>query len=117
MVNFVATQIINIEKNYPTVDEAMNRLRLEISTLKRIGVKSAKVIHGYGSTGNGGAIRQASRLYLKKMHLDKKISGMCLGEHFGPFEKDGREMLNLDKTLRSDPDWARQNDGITVIVF
>ncbi len=113
----MATQIINIEENYPTVEEAMNRLRLEISTLRRIGVKSVKVIHGYGSSGTGGAIRSASRQYLKKMQMDKRIKALCIGEHFGPFEKDGRDILLLDKSFRSDPDWARKNDGITLIVL
>lgn len=113
----MATQIINLEENYPTVDEAMNRLRLEISTLRRIGVKSVKVIHGYGSTGVGGAIRSASRLYLKQMQMNKRVSAICIGEHFGPFEKDGRDILTLDKSFRSDPDWARKNDGITLVVF
>ncbi len=113
----MATQIINIEENYPTVEEAMNRLRLEISTLRRIGVKSVKVIHGYGSTGAGGAIRMASRQFLKKMQMDKRITALCIGEHFGPFEKDGRDILTLDKSFRSDPDWARKNDGITLVIL
>lgn len=113
----MAIQIINLEKNYPTVEEALNRLRLEMSTMRRIGVKTVKIIHGYGSTGVGGSIRIASRQYLKKLQMEKKIQALCPGEHFGPFEKDGRDMLLLDKQLRSDADWARQNDGITIIVF
>lgn len=113
----MAVQIINIEKNYPTVEEAVNRLRLEISTMRRIGVKSVKVIHGYGSTGVGGSIRLASRQFLKRLEMEKKIKALCPGEHFGPFEKDGRDMLLLDKTLRSDADWAKHNDGITIVVL
>lgn len=113
----MATQIINIEKNYPTVEEAMNRLRLEMSTLRRIGVKSVKIIHGYGSTGVGGSIRQASRQYLKKLEMDHRIKALCVGEHFGPFEQDGRDILGFDKSFRSDPDWARYNDGITLVVL
>ena len=110
-----SAQIINLEDGHPTVEEAITRLRLELATLKHLGIKTIKVIHGYGSSGEGGSIRQACRTYLRGLKLRKSIKAFCPGEHFGPFEQEGREIAKLDASLRKDPDWARQNDGITVI--
>jgi DNA-nicking Smr family endonuclease len=57
----MATTLINLEHGRPKVESAMMKLRLELATLRRIGVRTVKIIHGYGSTGNGGAIRQTTR--------------------------------------------------------
>lgn len=108
-------QIINLEDGQPTVEEAITRLKLELATLRHLGVRTIKVIHGYGSSGEGGSIRQACRVHLRGLKLRKSITAFCPGEHFGPFEQDGRDIAKLDSSLRKDPDWARQNDGITVI--
>jgi hypothetical protein len=39
------------------------------------------------------------------------------GEQFGPFENAGRSIIALAPALRQDPDWGRQNDGITMVVL
>ncbi|MEA4889706.1 MAG: hypothetical protein VB070_09620 [Clostridiaceae bacterium] len=95
----------------------MMKLRLELSTLRRIGVHTVKIIHGYGSTGTGGSIRQATQQYLCEQLKDDKIMAFCPGEAFGPFENAGRHILTLAPSFRQDPDWGRQNDGITVVVL
>ena len=52
----MATRVINLEEGLPRVENAIFKLKLELSTLKRSGVKNVKIIHGYGSGGSGGAI-------------------------------------------------------------
>jgi hypothetical protein len=47
----MATVLINLENGHPKVEPAMTRLRLELATLRRIGVHTVKIIHGYGSPG------------------------------------------------------------------
>ena len=109
--------LINLENGYPKVESAMIRLRLELSTLRRIGVQTVKIIHGYGSTGEGGSIRQATHQYLCEQMKCGKVKAFCPGESFGPFENNGRKIISLAPTFRQDPDWGRQNDGITVVVL
>ncbi|MDI9470391.1 MAG: hypothetical protein QM296_09320 [Bacillota bacterium] len=113
----MAVSIVNIEEGYPSVDMAMARLRFELSTLRRLGATSIKVIHGYGSTGEGGQIRIAARRWLRSELLAERIRGFCPGELFGPFEKDGLEIVKLDGRLRQDPDWSRRNDGVSLVVL
>lgn len=109
--------LINIEHGRPKVDMAVMKLKLELSTLRRVGIRTVKVIHGYGSTGTGGAIRQAARQYLSDQQKAGLIKAYCAGENFGPFESSGRKMVELDTGLRQDPDWGRQNDGITIVLL
>jgi len=93
------------------------KLKLELATLRRVGVQTVKIIHGYGSTGDGGAIRIAARNFLCEQLEANRIKAFCPGENFGPFESSGRKMIALAPSLRQDPDWGRQNDGITIVIM
>lgn len=111
------TRIINLEEGRPECETAIRNLRLQISTLRRVGVDCIKVIHGYGSTGVGGVIRDGSRDCLRELLADGKIKHFCPGESFGPFETAGRKAIELKPQMRSDRDWARNNDGITIVIL
>ncbi|HOO62262.1 MAG TPA: Smr/MutS family protein [Bacillota bacterium] len=113
----MAASIINLEEGRPSVDEAMRRLRLQVNTMRRLGIRQIKVIHGYGSSGKGGVIKTATHEVLRVMADDGKIRLYCPGEQFGPFEKNGRTVVELCPAFRNDPDWARSNDGITVLLL
>ncbi|MDW7658258.1 MAG: hypothetical protein SCM11_13910 [Bacillota bacterium] len=113
----MATVVINLEKGRPKVESAILKLKLELSTLRRIGVKTVKIIHGYGSSGSGGAIRLATRQLLCDQLKTNVIKAYCPGENFGPFENAGRQIVAIAPALHKDPDWGRQNDGITVVVL
>ena len=113
----MASSTINLEQGLPTVDSALMRLRLELSTLRRTGISTIKIIHGYGSSGTGGAIRIATRQFLSEQLKDGKIKAYCAGEVFGPFESSGRNLFHLAPSLRQDPDWGSQNEGVTLVVL
>ena len=51
---------INLKKGMPFVDEALDTLSVELDLARSQGVKVLRVIHGYGSSGTGGKIKQAS---------------------------------------------------------
>ena len=61
---------INLEAGFPTVDDARRRLVSEMQSAKARGVRVIKVIHGWGSSGEGGklgpAIRKSLRLRVKE---------------------------------------------------
>ena len=101
-------EIINIEQGHPTVQQAMTKLQNGIYRARATGQPFAKIVHGYGSSGTGGAIKQALGMELRKY---------CPGEDFGPFSSAGRDMNAKHPAVSRDRDWGRQNDGITVIMF
>ena len=113
----MAASIINIEEGRPAVDGAIRKLRLEISTMRRIGINQVKVIHGYGSTGVGGSIKTATHECLRTLKSEGRIREFCPGEQFGPFEQSGRNVISICPAFRTDPDWARLNDGVTVVIL
>ncbi len=49
----------NLEVGLPSVDQARERLVEKLRQLEDTGVQFVKVIHGYGSGGRGGAIKNA----------------------------------------------------------
>ncbi|MHB1484376.1 MAG: Smr/MutS family protein [Saccharofermentanales bacterium] len=112
----MATRIINLEEGRPSSEKAVMRLRLELATLRRVGIDCVKVVHGYGSTGTGGVIRSDARDYLRELLADGKIRHFCPGEEFGPFETSGRKTILLKPLMRNDRDWARNNEGITIVI-
>lgn len=48
-------QIVNLEAGMPTVDMARTHLNMTLRSAKANRVKVLKLIHGYGSSGKGGA--------------------------------------------------------------
>ena len=51
-----ALRTFDVEAGLPTLDEAWRLVAAEIKLAKREGGKVLKVIHGYGSSGKGGAL-------------------------------------------------------------
>ena len=75
----------NVEAGFPVLDEARRLVIEEIKKAKREGVKVLKVIHGYGSSGKGGALCVGLR---KSFRLRKKgnvIKDFIAGEDFSIF--------------------------------
>ncbi len=61
---------INLEAGFPTVNDARRRLISEMQSARARGVRVLKVIHDWGSRGEGGklgrAIRKSLRLRVKE---------------------------------------------------
>ncbi len=113
----MALKIINLEAGMPTVETARMRLIGELQTAKMTGNRVLKIIHGYGSTGKGGAIKaEVGRLLLQKKR-EGAIRDFVKGEDFTPFSPDGRRIVALVSSLGKDRDYARGNDGITIVVI
>ena len=108
---------INIENGMPTSDQAMVTLNNRIYAERASGARAVKIIHGYGSTGKGGVIRKACLLKLRDYKRMRVIKDFCPGDRFGPFDEDGRRLAQTFPELRSDVDWGRHNDGITIVLF
>ena len=114
---FFDMKIINLESGMPDVSTALSRLQNGLYAARATGDRQAKIIHGYGSTGRGGAIRSAVRSELRSYRRRGVIKAFCPGEEFGPFSQGGRDMVFKDPSFKNDRDWARSNDGITIVSF
>src|SRR5213594_2572299 len=93
----------NVEAGLPTLDDARRLVIGEIKRARREGVKVLKVIHGYGSSGKGGALCVGLR---KSFGLRKKegvIRDFIAGEEFSIFNENTLNLLEAVPKLRADP--------------
>ena len=105
----------NVEISLPTLDEARRLVIEEIRRAKRDGVRALKVIHGYGSSGKGGALCVGLR---KSFGLRKKegvIRDYVAGEDFSIFNPTVLAMLESVPELRGDCDLNATNEGVTIL--
>lgn len=110
-------KIINIEAGMPTVEEARRRLIDELRAARQAGVLAVKIIHGYGSTGKGGALRGALRSSLLRRRKEGLVTRIIFGEKWSVFEEDARYAIERCPELRSDRDLNRSNEGVTLALF
>ena len=109
--------IINLEAGMPTVDIAINRLKNGLQTARMTGAKTVKIIHGYGSSGKGGAIKREVLSFLSQKYSSGSIKAYVKGEDFSPFSENSRRMTALYPALKRDSDYDRGNDGITIVLL
>jgi hypothetical protein len=110
-----AIRTYNVEAGLPILDEARRLVISEIKQAKREGVKVLKVIHGYGSSGKGGALCVGLR---KSFGLRKKegvIKDFVVGEAFSIFNPTVLALLEAVPELRCDPDLSATNEGVTIL--
>ena len=111
------TARLNLEEGMPLVEEAVRRMRIGLQEMKAGRVKTVKLIHGYGSTGRGGKIRDGVRKELADMKRRNLIRDFIPGEEFGPLDAASRKLAEQDRNIPRDPDYGRMNHGITIVVL
>ena len=106
---------INLKAGSPTVDEARRRLLAEMDAARQEKVRLLKVIHGWGSSGDGGRIGPAIRKSLRLRVKEGKAQLVVAGERFSSDALEGRELAQRHPAVRGDPDFNRANPGITIV--
>jgi len=108
---------LNVEAGMPTVEQARQHLLTELRQAKQSGVRAMKIIHGYGSSGKGGALRDGLRKSLLRRKKEGLVTRVIFGEKWSVFEEDARHALECCPELKSDRDLNRSNAGITIVVL
>ncbi|MBI5386554.1 MAG: Smr/MutS family protein [Verrucomicrobia bacterium] len=110
-----AIKTYNVEADLPSLDEARRRVLDELRRAKRERVRVLKIIHGYGSSGQGGTLCVGLR---KSFVLRKKegvIKDFIPGGEFSIFNQRTLALLEAVPELRGDPDVNAGNEGVTVL--
>ena len=110
-----ALRTFNVEASLPTLEEARRLVAEEIRRAKRERVAILKVIHGYGSSGKGGALCVGLRKSFKLRKKEGVIRDFVAGEDFSIFNATTLSMLEAAPELRGDPDLNATNEGVTLI--
>ncbi len=107
--------IANLENGMPIVDQALERFLRRLSEASASGAKVLKVIHGYGSTGRGGKIRDAVRRELGRMLARGDVAAVVHGEEYSSATIAGRDLLSRFKELKATERPDSSNHGITLV--
>lgn len=106
---------VNIEANRPSVDEALERLESELARARQSSVRIIRLIHGWGSSGTGGKLREACRTYLQSKLGARQIKGVVPGDDYSRATVGGRRLMEKCPSLRASERSDAQNPGITFI--
>ena len=77
---FVDTIELNIKRGLPTVEEALEQLTEYLRMASELGIKAIILIHGYGSSGEGGRIKWAIHEALENNRYADRIEEYYYGE-------------------------------------
>jgi hypothetical protein len=108
---------VDLEAGYPTVEEARQLLKAELEKCRSRKAIVIKVIHGYGSSGVGGALRQGIRKSLISRRKEKVIKAVVFGENWSIFDPATRLLLDRCPVLSKDKDLFGSNPGISVVLL
>lgn len=109
-------RVINVKNNFPTVDYALYLIDQEIKYSKATGNKSIVVIHGYGSSGKGGVIKEEIKKYLPELKKKKIIVDHVHGENWGDSNPSKLKICELCPDLILQENLQSLNSGVTVIL-
>ncbi|MDR2360583.1 MAG: Smr/MutS family protein [Oscillospiraceae bacterium] len=116
-LGFTIMREVNIKYDNPRVSDAIKRVTHYIHNSKHQGVSVLKIIHGYGSSGKGGAIRVKVREYLERQTAQRVIRGWIPGDEFSIFNPAVLKAFDVCGELHLDPDLERHNNGVTFIIL
>ena len=110
-------KVINLEEGRPTVNAGLLHMEQALAAARAESVPLLKLIHGYGSTGVGGRMREEIWKTLDRYKRHGLISGFITGEDFRLSNETSWELVKRDKTIKQDRDFGRANRGITIVVL
>ena len=108
---------VNLEEGHPTVNVGLLRLDRALAAARAEGVPLLKLIHGYGSSGVGGRLREEVWQALDRLQRNGVISAFIPGEDFRLSNEAAWELVKRDKAIKQDRDFGRANRGITIVVL
>lgn len=110
-------KMINLEDGRPTVNVGLLRLDRALVAARAERVPILKLIHGYGSSGVGGRLREEVWSTLDRFKRNGFISDFIPGEDFRLSNEASWALVKRDKTIKEDRDFGRLNRGITIVIL
>ncbi len=106
-----------LEAGLPSVPEGCRRLEAELFKARKDGVRLLRVIHGWGSGGSEGKLREGCRVYLNRKKAEGWVKLLLRGEDYSRNSSDGRQLMNRYPELLKYEREDSKNPGITIIVI
>ncbi len=110
-------KVVNLEEDRPTVNQMRLRLDRALALARSEGTTVLKVIHGYGSSGVGGALKPAVHSSLLRYKDSGLIRDFIDGEEFRISNETTWALLKRIPEMKQDRDLGRGNKGITIVIM
>jgi len=110
-------KIVNLEEGMPTVEQARLRMQYELQAARNEGYTAAKLIHGYGSSGTGGALRLELQQELRQRVRSGTLRAIIPGEDWRISDETSWELLKRFPEWKREPDLGRNNLGISIVLL
>jgi hypothetical protein len=109
---------LNIKYGNPSVEDALDILTEKIRELQDLGVKAIILIHGYGSTGEGGHIKRAIHGALELNHYADRVDEYFYGENVPYGSPAYHELMKKRPSLKHYlRHFKASNAGMTVLLL
>ena len=108
---------VDLEAGMPAVNEALLRLDRELVLARQQGYALVKIIHGYGSSGVGGALRIEIQKSLRQRASHSQIREFIPGEDWRVSNESAWALVKSRPELKQDADFGRGNLGISIVVL
>jgi len=109
---------INIKQDGPYVEEALERLTEYLRQSLVVGIKAIVLIHGYGSSGEGGRIKWAIHDALENNRYSDRVEDYYFGEDVAygstPYHALLKRRPGLKRYLQR---FKEGNSGMTVLLL
>lgn len=110
-------RVVNIKQDNPNVDYALFLIDEEIKYSKAVGNRVVIFIHGYGSHGQGGAIKQGVKEYLPILKKKGIISAYVFGENWGNTNEIVKEIEKISPEIILNEHLSSINSGVSVVLI
>ena len=108
---------VNLEEGMPTVEQARLRMHHELHKARAEGCAAVKLIHGYGSSGVGGALRVELQKEMRNTAVQGTVKAFIAGEDWRISDEITWGLLKRFPEWKSDSDLGRGNKGISLVIF
>lgn len=112
-----AIKVVNLEDGMPRVEQARLRMQRELVLARSQGMVAVKLIHGYGSSGTGGALRDELQKELRRARSTNAIACFIAGEEWTISDETTWSLLKKFPEWKQDSDLERGNKGISIVVL
>lgn len=109
---------INLKQGSPLVEEALEQLTNYLRQCSDLGIKAIVLIHGYGSSGEGGRIKWAIHDALENNRYSDRVDEYYFGENVAYGSPHYHALLNRRPGLKRYLQRFKQgNAGMTVLLL
>ena len=109
---------LSLKRGSPSAEEALDRLTHHLRCASEVGVKVILLIHGHGSSGEGGRIKWAVHDALENNYFSDRVDEFYFGEEVAYASDAYHALLRRRPSLKSHLKLFKEgNSGMTVLLL